>query len=328
MRLIGSISPREHAERFVAYLKTEGIDAQIEQENFEFELWIKDEDRVNDASEMLQAFRESPEAPKYLRAKGLALELLKKEEQRRQQVQRNIVRVAPTGAMQKKPPLTLLLMVISGIVALFSNFGEYHEGSVFRALAFSAVDNPRSIELLEAYDRDLDAMGIRLASVQQGQVWRLLTPIFIHHGTIHILFNMVMLFQLGRIIENRCGTAFLGILVVASAVISNFFQGVVPDNVGGSIPGLTENLILINGFGGMSGVVYALFGFMWMKTLFQPSLGMNLPNSTIIILVGWLFFCMTPMSTEMGVNVANWAHAIGLIVGIVFGMLPSFSGKS
>lgn len=324
MRLIGSIARREHAERFVAYLKTEGIDAQIEQEASEFELWIKDEDRVKESVGMLETFRESPDEPKYLRAKGLALELLKKEEQRRQQVQKNIVRVSSSShAMDKKPPLTLMLIVISGIVALFSNFGEYREGSVFRALAFSAVDGPEAVKLLDAYDGDRDAMGVRLANIQQGQVWRLLTPIFIHHGMIHILFNMFMLFQLGKIIENRCGTLFFGILVFASAVIPNFFQGVVPYNVGGSVPFLGESLI--NGFGGMSGVVYGLFGFMWMKTLFQPSAGMNLPQSTIIILVGWLFFCMTPMSKEMGMNVANWAHAVGLIVGIIAGMLPTFS---
>lgn len=322
MRLIGSIARRDHAERFVAFLKTEGIDAQIEQEASEYELWIKDEDRVKDASGMLETFRASPDEAKYLRAKGLALELLKKEEQRRQQVQKNIVRVAPSKSMQKKPPLTLMLMVISGIVALFSNFGEYREGSVFRALAFSAVDNPRAGQLLEEYDGDRDALGVRLANIKQGQVWRLLTPIFIHHGTIHLLFNMFMLFQLGRIIENRCGTAFFGILVFASAVIPNFFQGVVPYDVGGSVPFLGESLI--NGFGGMSGVVYGLFGFMWMKTLFQPSAGMNLPQSTIIILVGWLFFCMTPMSKEMGMNAANWAHVVGLIVGIIAGMLPTF----
>lgn len=323
MRLIGSIARREHAERFVAYLKTEGIDAQIEREASEFELWIKDEDRVKDSMGMLEKFRENPDEAKYLRAKGLALELLKKEEQRRQQVQKNIVRVSQSRSMEKKPPLTLMLIVISGFVALFTSFGDYDDGSVFRALAFSAVDNPQSIELLEAYDGDRDALGIRLASIQQGQVWRLLTPIFIHHGPIHILFNMFMLFQMGKIIENRCGTMFFGILVFASAVIPNFFQGVVPYNVGGSVPGLVEDsLNLLNGFGGMSGVVYGLFGFMWMKTLFQPSAGMNLPQSTIIILVGWLFFCMTPMSKEVGLNVANWAHAVGLVVGIVAGMLP------
>ena len=65
-----------------------------------------------------------------------------------------------------------------------------------------------------------------------------------------------------------------------------------------------------------------LFGFMWMKTLFDPGAGMNLPQSTIFILVGWLFFCMTPMAKDMGLNVANWAHAVGIIVGIIAGMMP------
>ena len=321
MRLIGSIERRDYAERFAAFLKTKEIDAHIEQEGEQFDLWIKDEDRVKDSLQLLDEFRGNPDELKYLQAKGLALELLKKEEQRRLQVQKNMVKVAPMRKLTRRPPLTLMLIIISGIVALMTNFGGYKTGSVFRALAFSASGQEDGQKLMQANNDNVDAMSVRLASIGKGEFWRLLTPIFIHHGTIHLLFNMFMLYQLGLIIENRSGTVFLGLLVVASAVIPNFFQGVVPENVGGSIP-YWMGEFLINGFGGMSGVVYALFGFMWMKTLFDPGAGMNLPQSTIFILVGWLFFCMTPMATEIGLNVANWAHAVGIIVGIVAGIMP------
>ena len=324
MRLIGSIDRREHAERFVAFLKTQDIAAHLDQEDSQFELWIKDEDSVSQAVTLLNEFRGNPDEPKYLRAKGLALELLKKEEQRRIQIQKNVVKVNAGSSQKKKPPLTMLLIGLSVLVCLLTNFGhrDSREGSVFRALSFAAIERQSAEELLLENEGDRDAMGIRLASINRGEAWRLITPIFIHFGIFHLAFNMIWMFQLGTVIENRCGTVFFALLVVAAAVVPNFLQGVVPDRVGGSVPGIETNYMLAT-FGGMSGVVYGLFGFMWMKTLFDPAAGMRLPESTVIIMIGWLFFCMTPMAAEwFDLNVANWAHAIGLIVGIVAGIMP------
>ena len=42
--------------------------------------------------------------------------------------------------------------------------------------------------------------------VRKGDVWRLVTPIFLHGGWIHLLFNMYMFFQFGALIETRKGT--------------------------------------------------------------------------------------------------------------------------
>ena len=47
MRLIGSLTDHKHAERFVAYLVTQGIQSHIEPEDEQFEIWIKDEDALD-----------------------------------------------------------------------------------------------------------------------------------------------------------------------------------------------------------------------------------------------------------------------------------------
>ena len=52
----------------------------------------------------------------------------------------------------------------------------------------------------------------------------------------------------------------------------------------------------------------------------DPQAGFRLADSTIFILLGWLFFCMTPMAAEL--SVANWAHAVGLVAG----MAASYAG--
>jgi GlpG protein len=71
-------------------------------------------------------------------------------------------------------------------------------------------------------------------------------------------------------------------------------------------------------FGGMSGVVYGLFGYVWMKVQFDPRSGFVLDPVTVVVMIGWLFLCMTGY---LG-NIANAAHVAGLLAGMAFGYLP------
>ena len=118
--------------------------------------------------------------------------------------------------------------------------------------------------------------------IVHGEVWRLVTPIFLHFGFIHLLFNMWALASLGSLIEYRRGTATLALLVLLSAMVSN----------------LGEYLYEVNFFdqarlfGGMSGVVYALFGYIWMKGQNEPEQGMILHPSTVQTMLFWLVLCM------------------------------------
>ena len=73
----------------------------------------------------------------------------------------------------------------------------------------------------------------------------------------------------------------------------------------------------------MSGVVYGVFGFIWMRSKVDPSSGMFMSQGTVTILIVWLFFCMTPFSEQVVGNVANWAHGVGLLVGMAAGYWPA-----
>jgi len=72
-------------------------------------------------------------------------------------------------------------------------------------------------------------------------------------------------------------------------------------------------------FGGMSGVLYGLFGYAWMKSRFEPGLGLWVDQGTVVILIAWFFLCMTGLVGP----IANAAHAGGLVSGLVIGVAPT-----
>ena len=146
-------------------------------------------------------------------------------------------------------------------------------------------------------------VGTGFPEVLQGQFWRLLTPIFIHFGMIHILFNMLWLYDLGTIIEMKQGSPRMGLLVAIIGVLSNmgqyFWAGA--------------------GFGGMSGVVYGLLAYIWVQSKLNPRFNLILHNYVVYMMLGWFIACWVGLIP----NVANMGHTVGLVSGLVLGWIFS-----
>ena len=327
MRLLGETDNSDQTTRLVAWLMTKGIKVKVEAVGGDgegYEVWVKDEDLLDEAKVEFTEFQLNPSDPKYDEAIKRADAIAREETLQRKRMQKNIVKVQG-GQVPKSSPLTVLLIALCGIVFLMTEFGESQNSVAYRALQFVSIAPPIPDDLRAKVLTDRDDLGLRLANIRKGELWRLATPAFIHYGVFHILFNMMWLYQFGRMIENRYGALNLGLLVLATAVISNFFQCTVPIGLGGIAPGLNDGYLL-SGLGGMSGVVYGLFGFIWIRSKVDLNSGMFIAQGTVTILLVWLFFCMTPLSTElMGSNVANWAHGIGLLVGMAAGYWPALS---
>lgn len=137
-----------------------------------------------------------------------------------------------------------------------------------------------------------------LYEILHGQLWRLITPIFIHLSILHILFNMLWFKDLGYIIEYKFGKKDLLTLIGISGVLSNLLQ------------------YCISGpqFGGMSGVLYAMLGYVWVYKKLHDEFDYALPARDITIMVGWLLLCLTGFLGP----IANGAHAGGLFVGMLY----------
>lgn len=138
-----------------------------------------------------------------------------------------------------------------------------------------------------------------LAQIKRGQVWRLFTPMFIHFGIVHIFFNLLWFWELGRSLELRYGSFRFGLLVAVISLAAN----------------VTQALLVSPWFGGMSGVVYGLFGFAYVRQKIHPSGDILLNPHTVQWMFLWLVICFTGAVGP----IANGAHVAGLLAGAVIG---------
>ncbi|MFZ6875555.1 rhomboid family intramembrane serine protease [Undibacterium sp. Di27W] len=187
--------------------------------------------------------------------------------------------------MRKLKPysyVSIVLIALSALVALLSSFGTSMQ------------------DLRPLFISDPDQVGF--ASILSGQIWRVVTPAFIHFGPMHLIFNLLWVWDLGAVIENRKGPGFyLGFFLVA-AVVSNIFQYLLSGNPY---------------FGGMSGVVYGLFAYVWIRGRYDPAFKGIMRQATVNMMLIWFVLCWTGLLGP----IANWAHSMGLLVGAVWAYL-------
>ena len=77
-------------------------------------------------------------------------------------------------------------------------------------------------------------------------------------------------------------------------------------------------------FGGLSGVVYALVGYVWWLGWLMPEKGLSLSKPIIGFMLFWLLLGYTSL---MPINVANTAHLLGLLSGCMLAYLQALKAK-
>ncbi|QJQ95313.1 MULTISPECIES: rhomboid family intramembrane serine protease [Halomonadaceae] len=141
-------------------------------------------------------------------------------------------------------------------------------------------------------------------ALMAGHVWRLFSPALLHFGWMHLIFNMMWLWYFGRQVEALQGSWRMLLLVVLSGVAGNLAQ-------------YATGTVL---FGGMSGVDFALLGYVWLMSRRAPQSGFFVPQMLVVFMLGWMVFTMTDFAAAVGFgNIANEAHLGGLAVGLAMG---------
>lgn len=191
------------------------------------------------------------------------------------------------------PPVTTALIVVCLVTALWSGL----------LWSFIGID-PNQVESIIFRIRPLLLTEVfpdtGSSAVLKGDYWRLLTPILLHFGIAHIVFNMLWLWQLGGPLERRLGSLELFSLIAVVGALSNLAQYFYDP---------------VSLFGGMSGVVYALLGYFWMQGRLNPGFGMALRQPIVVMMLIWFVVCWLGL---VG-NIANMAHTAGLFLGILWG---------
>ncbi len=142
--------------------------------------------------------------------------------------------------------------------------------------------------------RIFDMGGLFGPAVAEGEWWRLITSGFVHVSVVHIAFNMLLLFFLGRLLEPALGTARFLLLYLASLLAGA---------LGALI--LDPNAVTA----GASGAVFGLFGAGF---VLARQRGMNeLANQLGILIVINLVF------TFAASNISAGGHLGGLAAGLV-----------
>lgn len=308
MRKIGGDLSKDHALRFSDFLLTKGIESVVEEsaEN-RFEVWARQEDQLQEARQELQHFLAEPDAERY-RVNRQAESLRRqqeKEKRERAKLQRQF-KPKSSSPLHASGRATIVIIILCVIASVATDFGsispraniESGELPFQTRLYFTMTLRP-----LSAYLERAPEAG-PLAAVTEGQVWRLITPIFLHGSPMHLVFNCLFLFSFGRIVETLYGPIFLVALFLIGGVVGMLAQVYGPISLGAS-----PNVI------GASGGALSLFSFLWLRPNFEPTVPFRIMPMTVIIVMGFVVVSMLPFAPIK--NVANLAHLGGLVWGAV-----------
>ncbi len=187
----------------------------------------------------------------------------------------------------QRTPVTLILTAIAVAIELVCQF------------------NP---PMRDTYLNDY-RLGI-MSPIWQGELWRPFTTSILHGNLIHALVNAYWIVLFGPTLESRFGSyRTLGLIVLLSFV-SMLPQFVVSNyniSVSAQIPIV-----------GLSGIVYGLFGILWVGRRFQPELREVCSDQTVQFLLFWFLFCIVATQLNL-LPVANIAHGAGLAFGVLYG---------
>lgn len=273
------------------YLRSHNVPIRIIEASGRQEVWVADEQLRDLTLELYQRYRQDPQ----VRA-GLS---------QWQSQTDAAMRDRPSPWAQRLISLARAPVVWAGLlgmalVAVLLDLG---------GLAMAVVPKLFFADLTLSDYATLDArLAMLKYTLAQGEWWRLLTPVFLHSGPTHLIFNALWYWYLGVRVERLMGTGTMLALVLVTGIGSN----------------LAQYLETGPAFGGMSGVVYGLFGYVGWRMFFAPRPGLTMPPAILVFALVWLLLGYTGIPLMLGMGkMANTAHLSGLLLGILIAWLSA-----
>jgi GlpG protein len=263
---------------FSRYLSTQGVRHQISEESGKQVLRVVSEPEAEAVRRAFALWREQPEL------------LATLNEQWERQVEPRTRRGSILNSLFQQAwmmPITFLLTVLCLLVAAFSGLGRQLGSLEF--LLYPLLDSSGFFALLG----DIDSLS---------EMLRTLTPMLLHFGELHLVFNLLWLWYFGKQIEPRLPFVQYGALILLLAFASN----------------TAEYLVLeFNNFGGMSGVVCGLVSCAWVIQSLMPRSRLMISHS---MFAGFIIIIIA-MEVFAGAYIATAAHVGGLVAGLLLGLV-------
>jgi GlpG protein len=305
MRKLASFDDPEVARAACEVLYAENIDSDLrEGSDRTLSVWVVAEDDIPRAQSILERFAARPNAREFARARErVQRERAETEapvESAEQAVQPPVPQARKSLRQRaKESPVTFTLIAISIGVALATLFGE--NTSVVSVLSIASFDREAGSVRWDGYH-----------DLLSGEVWRLITPIFVHFGLFHLMFNSFWLHDLGTPTERFQGSFRYLAFVLWSAALSNVAQFAF-----GHSPT----------FGGMSGFVYALVGYLWARGRADPQSGIYLPGRFVVFFIAWMALGFSTVLDRFLGAMANYCHLGGFVAGVVYGYVAALLAR-
>ena len=151
--------------------------------------------------------------------------------------------------------------------------------------------------------------------IEKGFLWTLLTYAFLHASTLHLIFNLVGIFFIGRIVEPRLGSTQFLALYLGSALC-------------GSLLWLAVNWSQNSSLVGASAAVLGIIAYFCLVYWEQPITFLLFFVIPITIKPKWIFwillatecflFLFHEIPEETNHKIANSAHLGGMLMGILY----------
>lgn len=291
MRMLHAFESEKDAERFSEALYGDSIGASLrEGKDGTFHVWVDSDDDLDAAKAILEVFLRDPNDARFSKLKESASALRKKEKVREKKSRHRVMKARDTFKADGMGPITIAVIAICAFVAFVTKLGGDPSTKFFWFVS-EPLWRPDRTEWL-------------LTTWENGEVWRLLSPAFLHYGFFHILFNLWWWKDLAGSLERVHSSLWLIVFCITAELAGSF-----PEYYFGSA-----------GFGGLSGVVYGLFGYIWMRGRYDPAFPLALPKTTVMWMLAWYVLCFADF---LNMPIANWGHTGGLVVGAAWGFLTS-----
>ena len=350
MRLVGTVETEQDASLIVTSLQNEGIAAGFDCTDGNVQIWVEDEDHLEKAVKHLDAYKKSPTEKRFVKAK--AKPSVAEQDPPRVRFNPILTKIIigicgfffiwswfeETKIMKKDsavftifeltPIAQMMLYDYPKTFELMRQFIDKYpinkkedlqnlpaEGKV---LFRKAEQTPYWKGIYNWFLTGQETKAPMFEKIKQGQYWRLISPVVLHGNILHILFNMLWLWLLGKMCEMRMRPFRYLFLMLIIGIISNTAQ------------------YLMSGpfFLGYSGIITGLAGYIWVRQKKAPWEGYPLPRSTLLFLLIFIFgmavlgvvdFILQKNGIRfIPIRLANTAHIVGFVTGAALAFVPYF----